>query len=176
MQTPYQFCRHRGYFICFDFWCVFSSVQCWSDTSLHLLTSVQEPSSNSWWRRPESNRCLWIFSPARLSKMQDLTTLHLHYWCGPGRIWTSDTRIFSPLLYQLSYGSISCRALYIAYSVHVPFQPHWIPIFTLPYPSAGIIIRFCFALYEVSVGSSLNFFVLGAGFEPSDLRLERATC
>ena len=60
----------------------------------------------------------------------------------------------------------NCQALYIVYFEHASFQPHWTPIFTLPYPSAGIIIRFRFALYEVLVGFSLHFFVLGTGFEP----------
>src|SRR5690606_18220758 len=60
-----------------------------------------------WWRGADSNcRTRWerIYSPPRLA-----TSLPLHYniykliQCGSRRNRTADTRIFSPLLYRLSY-------------------------------------------------------------------------
>ena len=88
------------------------------------------------------------------------------YFCGPEGNRTLHNLLAREFRQPWYMQAQNCRALYIVYFEHASFQPHWTPIFTLPYPSAGIIIRFRFALYEVLVGFSLHFFVLGTGFEP----------
>lgn len=142
-------------------------------TGVYLLSSMQEPSPKSWWWRTESNR-----RHQRLQR-RALPTELLHqmvenqyvkdlFWCGrreSNPYTISDTWLWTKRGYHYTTSAF-CRALYIAYSKHTLFQPHWTPFLTLPYPSAGIIVRFCFALCEVSVGFSLHSFVLGTGFEP----------
>ena len=60
--------------------------------------------ANKWWRGTDSNRRTHkerIYSPPRLA-----TSLPLRSG-GLGRNRTADTRIFSPLLYRLSYQAIN---------------------------------------------------------------------
>ncbi len=58
------------------------------------------------------------------------------FWgCGQGQNRTADTRIFSPLLYRLSYLAALARL------VAIQFSPRW--VFFVSMPFAGFAITFC---------------------------------
>ena len=117
-----------------------------------------------WWREVELDHWHPGLQPGALPL--SYLSINLCGWRESNPYTISDTWFWTKRGYHYTT-SASCRALYIAYSKHALFQPHWTPFLTLPYPSAGIIVRFCFALCEVLVGFSLHFFVLGDGFEPT---------
>ena len=63
----------------------------------------------------------WIFTPSPLLYQQiQKELLREEFFCGATRNRTGDTRIFSPLLYQLSYGTLGFFA-----SAKVRFILEW---------------------------------------------------
>jgi hypothetical protein len=71
---------------------------------VRCLTAWLRANIFQWWRGTDSNRRTLrerIYSPPRLA-----TSLPLRKDGGLGRNRTADTRIFSPLLYRLSYQAI----------------------------------------------------------------------
>src|SRR5699024_2734125 len=67
------------------------------------------PILEKWWRGADSNcRTRWerIYSPPRLATSLPLRLITLNINGGSGRNRTADTRIFSPLLYRLSYSTV----------------------------------------------------------------------
>ena len=101
-------------------------------------------------------------SPKDLALKSHLTEndlgMNLSRFCGATRNRTGDTRIFSPLLYQLSYGTLlicECKgnALFSASKIFLHFfstLPHFCAIWAFgdghPYSSCRRIHAFCAAI------------------------------
>gem|GEM_PF-7018766 len=103
MQTLFSECDFFEIFFVFDIWMVLPSKKIKTD-----LESLPNPFL---WYHQESNRGHKDFQsfalPTELWHHQYNLNAFLYdkIFCGTTRNRTGDTRIFSPLLYQLSYGT-----------------------------------------------------------------------